>query len=155
MTTFVWAEREDDSTSKARVKAEVERQLDLPDTVRLVSVERLVLVSTTTERASKRTKLTAKTDYVIVLKEAVATAEYDPQSIVPFIALLLETKTAKALAARTDKYRGGAALESLAVHVRLVEDGEIGDDDFGVPVVLTDMNRYISRSLCVTQGSVV
>ena len=138
---FLWPEREDDSTSKLRVKHELLQQLQLSEGLRLIEIERKVLVTTEAEVSNKRTKITAKTDFVIVLAEAERAAKKNPGSMVHYIAMLFETKTSQKLAKEEDLCRGGAALESLAVNLKLLEREQIGVEDYGVPVFLTDMNE--------------
>ncbi len=69
VATFEWQEAEDDSLSRSRVLQELEAQLSLPENVSVIRVERQVLVQIDTQRQQKRTKITAKTDYVVILKD--------------------------------------------------------------------------------------
>lgn len=138
---FVWDEREDDSTSRQRVLAELNAELNPPSSVRIISIERKVLVVTEKERDTKRTKLQAKTDYVALLRSAEQFARIDPSAILQFVVMLFETKTSEALGKSPSKAQGAAAIESLAVHLKLLDLGLLSNEDEGIPVVLTDMNR--------------
>ena len=141
MPAFDWPDKEDDSSSKHKVLEELLAQLAPPRGVIILPVERKILVALCTERQNKRTHLTAKTDYVAVLEQAAQQAKLDPGSIIHHVAMLLETKTTAALERSSSLYRGGAALECLAVQLKLLDMGMLVEEDAGVPVVLTDLNR--------------
>lgn len=134
--TFEWPDKEDDSRSKLLVQQALEAQMHLPDNVSIVAVERQILVCFETERQNKRTKLTAKIDYVMVYHCNLVNYPLPP--ILHLIVMMFETKSPSAF--KNSLSRGGAAIESLAINAQLKEDLLRADDDIGVPVVLTDMN---------------
>ena len=134
--TFEWPDKEDDSRSKLLVQQALEAQMHLPDNVSIVAVERQILVCFETERQNKRTKLTAKIDYVMVYHCNLVNYPLPP--ILHLIVMMFETKSPSAF--ENSLSRGGAAIESLAINAQLKEDLLRADDDIGVPVVLTDMN---------------
>ncbi|KAG5188860.1 hypothetical protein JKP88DRAFT_303564 [Tribonema minus] len=65
---FKWEEKEDDSISRAAVIQELEKQLDLPPFLELIPLERKIMFRIDEERGTKRTRITGKTDYAIVLR---------------------------------------------------------------------------------------
>jgi hypothetical protein len=144
-TQFTWNETEDDSVSKARVVQELTKELDLPGVADLITIERKILFKYEGVRENKRTKLSGKTDYAIVLRRALNWILLSPQDSLHYMVMLFETKVSSRMSKELAKCRGAAAVECLAANL-LLQAQEHNTLPEGLPVILTDMNRYESRN---------
>lgn len=100
--------------------------MHLPDNVSIVTVDRQILVCFETEQQNKRTKLTAKTDYMMLHHGNLV--NYPLRPILHLIVMMFETKPS---AFKNSLSRGGAAIESLAVNAQLKEELLLADNDMG------------------------
>eukprot|EP00611_Tribonema_gayanum_P031765 TRINITY_DN925_c0_g1_i4.p1 TRINITY_DN925_c0_g1~~TRINITY_DN925_c0_g1_i4.p1 ORF type:complete len:498 (-),score=105.84 TRINITY_DN925_c0_g1_i4:76-1569(-) len=150
---FVWTQDEDHKDSIAAVLRELREQLDLPDTLALIDVTTLIAYDVDAVVGDKRTRIVGKTDYFIVLKDAAAHVKRSPSQFKPYVVLIVETKTAKALADEYSKSLGSAALQCVAANFELQQQGIQRPPD-GLPVLLTDMNSFF-MFVCDGDRSVV
>jgi hypothetical protein len=140
-TEFTWNETEDDSVSKDRVVQELSNELHLPSVAVLITLERKILFRYEGVHKNKRTKLNGKIDYAIVLKRALNWILLSPQDSLHYMVLLFETKVSSAMNKQLPKCRGAAAVECLAANLLLQAQGHNTLPE-GLPIILTDMNRY-------------
>lgn len=140
-TKFEWNETEDDSKSKDRVVKELTNELHLPSVAVLITLERKILFRYEGMHENKRTKLSGKTDYAVVLTRALDWIASSPQDCLHYMVMLFETKTSSAMSERLAKCRGAAAVECLAANLLLQTQGHNTLPE-GLPVILTDMTRY-------------
>lgn len=140
---FNWTAPEPDSASQDAVVAELTEQLGLPDYAKVVPVERKIIVKYEGQRANKRTKLTCKTDYVCVLVDGLQRVQLCPSAGLQYVVNFFETKTTSTLTQQFGTCRGAAAVECLAANLSLLQD-EVQMLPEGLPVVLTDMNTFLS-----------
>jgi len=145
-TEFVWHQAEEDSVSKDNALKELKGELGLPDVAVLITVERKILCRYEGVHENKRTKLNGKTDYAIVLKKALQWILLSPQDSLHYMVMLFETKTSSAMSKQLAKCRGAAAVECLAANLLLQEQGYRTLPE-GLPIILTDMNRYALHSV--------
>jgi hypothetical protein len=144
VTDFTWDQAEDDSIPRAKVVKELADHLDLPDFAVLITLERKMLFRYEGLHENKRTKLTGKTDYTVVLEKALPWIKANPQDSLHYIMVMLfETKTTSAMDMQLLKCRGAAAVECLAANL-LLQGKDYSALPEGLPVVPTDMNRYES-----------
>jgi hypothetical protein len=146
VTEFSWDQAEEDSVSKDEVLKELNHHLDLPGIAVLITLERKILFRYEGVHENKRTKLTGKTDYAIVLKKALDWILMSPQESLHYMVMLFETKVPSAMNKLLPKCRGAAAVECLAANLLLQEQGYNALPE-GLPIVLTDMNRYESQCI--------
>ncbi|KAG5185940.1 hypothetical protein JKP88DRAFT_254620 [Tribonema minus] len=150
---FKWTQDQDHEDSIAAVLKELRQQLNLPDTLELIAVTNVEAFAVDAVVDGKRTRINGKTDYIIVLKDAAWCAKLAPRDFMPYVVLIIETKTVEFLRENWDLSQGSAGLQCVAANYKLQQRG-IQRPPAGLPVLLTDMNRFVLFS-CNGESNVV